>query len=257
MNTDNVNTLNERITDLIQAEVDGVLAESDRDELKGALVSSAAARAFRVEMLHLVNIISEMKELDPPAGLNRRILDSIELPSPRRMPAWLRNWFQPASYGLAVAAGMLLSVGVVKFLPLTDNDMSKLVGTMVKQGNVLPNASRGQLAVKLEAIAGTVLLKELQGALALQFDLNSVEAVEVDIQLAAAGLQFGGFVDDNDGVIVLEVSGGNVRVVNQGSQQFVLFLRPLDGVNDGFRDLGITISQDSLRIFKGSIAFGG
>ncbi|MDZ4730001.1 MAG: hypothetical protein SH820_08685 [Xanthomonadales bacterium] len=257
MNTDNVNTLNERITDLIQSEVDGVLAASDRDELKTALASSAAARAFRDEMLHLAKILNGMKELDLPAGLNRRILDSIELPSPRQLPAWLRNWFPPASYGLAVAAGMLLSVGVVKLLPSTDDEMSSLVGTMVKHGEVLPKASRGQLAVDLAAVTGSVLLKELDGAMALQFDLDSAESVDIDIQLAAAGLQFGGFADDNEGVSVLEVSGGNVRVVNQGSQQFVLFLRPLDGVNDGVRDLGVTISQDSMRIFKGSIAFGG
>ncbi len=252
-----MNTLNERITDLIHAEVDGVLAEVDRAELKIALAGSAAARAFRDEMLHLSHIFDGMKELEPPAGLHRRILDSIELPSQRQVPGWVRSWFQPASYGLAFAAGMLLTVGMVMVLPSTGNEMSSLVGTMVRHGDVLPKTSQGQLAVDLSAVKGTILLKALDGALAMQFDLDSAAAVEVDIHLTASGLQFGGFANDNLGVDMFEVSGGNVRVVNQGSKQFVLFLRPLDGVKAGVGDLGVTISQDSMNIFKGSIAFGG
>lgn len=252
-----MNTLDERVSNLIQAEVDGALAAEDREELKAALSESALARAFRNEMLHLADIFNKMPDLEPPSGLNRRILDSIELPPQRQTPGWLRNWFKPASYGLAFAAGMLMTVGMVKLMPITDSDMSSLVGTMVKHDAVLPNATQSQLAIDLEAVKGSVLLKDLSGALALQFDLRSTETVDVDIQLAAAELQFGGFVDNSKGVKELEVFGGNVRVVNQGAQQFVLFLRPLDGKKAGKKDLDVTISQDRKRIFEGSITFGG
>lgn len=269
-----MNMLNERTTDLIQAEIDGALAESERQELKVALAESAVARSYRDEMLRLVSILNEVPELDPPAGLHRRILDSIELPAPRQMPAWLRNWFQPASYGLAVAAGMLLAVGMIKILPISDHDaswdMSSLVGTMVSHGDGLPAASRSQLAVDLDAVEGSVLLKELKGelssesngTLALQFDLVSARAVEIVIPLAESGLQFGGFVHDDKEMDVLEVSGGNLRVVHQGSNRFVVFLRQPGSLAKGSKsapsqDLDVTISQDNVRIFKGTIAFGG
>jgi hypothetical protein len=253
-----VNTLDERVSNLIQAEVDGALATEDREELKAALSESALARAFRNELLHLADIFNKMPDLEPPSGLNRRILDSIELPpSQHQTPGWFRSWFKPASYGLAFAAGILMTVGMVKLMPITDSDMSSLVGTMVKHDAVLPNATQSQLAIDLDAVKGSILLKDLSGALALQFDLRSAETVDVGIQLAAAELQFGGFVDNNQGVKELEVFGGNVRVVNQGAQQFVLFLRPLDGKKAGKKDLDVTISQDRKRIFEGSITFGG
>jgi hypothetical protein len=254
--------LNERIADLIQAEIDGALAEGDREELRIALAESAVARAYRDEMLHLASMLNDVPDLEPPAGLNRRILDSIELPAPRQLPAWLRNWFQPASYGLAVAAGMLLAVGMIKVLPLSDDDMTSLVGSMVSHDASLPETSRSQLAVDLDAVEGSVLLKDLNGTLALQFDLVSAKEVEILIPLAESGLQFGGFVHDDKDINVLEVSGGNVRVVNQGSNRFVVFLRQPDGLMKGSnpgsdQNLGVTISQDNVRIFKGTIAFGG
>lgn len=254
--------LNERTTDLIQAEIDGALAASDREELKIALAESAVARAYRDEMLHLASFLKQVPDLDPPAGLNRRILDSIELPPPRQLPAWLRNWFQPASYGLAVAAGMLLAVGMINILPFSNDDMSSLVGTMVSHGDGLPVESRSQLAVDLDGVEGSVSLKELNQTFALQFDLDSSAAVEITIPLAGSGLQFGGFVHDVENVDVLEVSGGNVRVVNQGSNRFVVFLRRPEGLEKGEKsvsgkELGVIISQDNVSIFKGTIAFSG
>jgi len=256
-----VNTLNERIADLIQADVDGALAEFDRAELDAALENSSDARAFRNEMLQLAGILNSTPELDPPAGLNRRILDSIELPSPLRLPAWLKKWFQPVSYSLAVAAGMLITVGMMKILPVSDVEMSSLVGSMVQQAEVMPDTSRGQLGVDVEAVRGSILLKELDGALAMQFELDSEEPVDISISLAQAGLSFGGFAHDTnsgetDGLSVLEVSDGNVRVRNQGAQQFVVFLRSDPGSKSGVNDLGVTISQNELQIFKDSISFG-
>lgn len=254
--------LSERITDLIQAEIDGVLANGEREELKIALAGSPAARAYRDEMLHLSSLLDDVPDLAPPAGLNRRILDSIELPAPRQIPAWLRSWFQPASYGLAVAAGMLLAVGMIRIMPFAEDDMASLVGTMVSQGEGFPATSLSQLAVELDAVEGSISLKDMNGTFALQFDLVSDEAVEISIPLAGSGLQFGGFVHDVENMDVLEVSGGNVRVVNQGSNRFVVFLRQHDGLAEGAeaasgRDLGVTISQDNTKIFKGTIAFGG
>jgi len=257
-----VNTLNERIANLIQAEIDGALVTGEREELKVALAESPVARAYRAEMLHLNGVLGEVPDIDPPAGLSRRILDSIELPAPQKIPGWVRNWLQPASYGLAVAAGMLLAVGMLRLQPFSDNDMTSLVGSMVSQGANLPAESRSQLAVELDAVQGSISLKDMNGTIALQFDLVSAEVVEINIPLAESGLQFGGFVHDDEAMDVLEVSGRNVRVINQGANQFVVFLRqPQAWVKNAKSgagpDLSISISQETIRIFKGTIDFEG
>ncbi len=252
-----MNTLSERIAELVQADVDGFIDESDRAELDAALEVSADARAFRQETLQLTNILAAVPELDPPTGLHGRILDSIELPSARQLPIWLTGLFQPISYGMAVAAGMVIMVGVLNFLPLNDDEMTNLVGAMVQEGDGLPSTSQGQLGVDLETVQGTILLKNLGGAMALQFDIVSAEPVKIGVNLGESGLEFGGFANDAGGVREIEVSGGNVQVTNQGTHQFVVFLRPIDGVDTGARNLEVSISQNELRIFKGSIAYGG
>lgn len=247
----------ERHAELIQSDLDGFLAESDRAELQALLDSSEEARLFRDEMLKLNSILDGVPDLEPPAGLHHRILDTIELPPSPHWLARLKNWLQPVSYGLAVAAGMLITVGVVKLLPISDREMTSLVGTMVKQGDGLKTAAHSQLGVDLDAVAGSILLKDLDGTLALQFDLDSSKSVEITVDLQHSGLVFGGFADNTRGVDVFEVSGGNLRVLNEGAQQFVVFLKRTAAVTAGIRELGVTISQDSLRIFEGSIAFGG
>lgn len=252
-----MNKLNERIVELIQADVDGLLDEFDRAELDAALEESADARIFRQEMLQLTNILAAIPDLDPPAELHRRILDSIELPSARQLPIWLTGWFRPISYGMAVFAGMVIMVGVVNFVPFNDDEMTSLVGAMVHQGEGLPSSSQGQLGVDLEAVRGSVLLKKLDGAMALQFEIFSAEPVEIGLDLAESGLKFVGFAHETEGVIAIEVSGGNVQVSNQGSHQFVVFLRQPQGLETGVKNLQVSISQNELRIFKGSIAFGG
>jgi hypothetical protein len=253
--------LSERIAELIQADVDGALDPSDRDELQTALEHSEVARAFRIEMQKLAGILESLPDLEPPMGLSRRILDSIELPAPRQVPLWLKNWLRPVSYGFAVAAGMLMAVGMVKLMPLADSDMSSLVGSMVKQGagitDVLPDSALGQLGVDLDAVQGSILLKDLDGALALQFDLDSSEPVEVAVDLGHSGLEFGGIAQDTSGLAMFKVSGGNLRVMNEGTQKYVVFLKHSVSTNASDKKLGVKISQDKLTVFEGSIAFGG
>jgi hypothetical protein len=253
--------LNQRTAELIQADLDGALDASDREELQLALEHSAEAREFRNEMQKLAGIFNNLPDLEPPAGLSRRILDSIELPSARQWPLWLKSWFRPVSYGFAVAAGMLMAVGMVKLMPISDSDMSKLVGSMVKQGagfaDGLPDAALGQLGVDLDSVQGSILLKDLDGALALQFDLDSSELVEVAVDLGHTGLEFGGIAHDTSGLAMFKVSGGNLRVMNEGTQQYVVFLKQSVSADAGSKKLGVKISQDNLTVFEGSIAFGG
>ena len=248
-------TLNERITELIQADIDGELAVADRNELATVLESSAEARSFRDEMSRVAKLMADTPDVDPPWGLRRRILDSIELP----VRAGLSGWLKPASYGLAVAAGVLLAVGVSQLKSPGTEDMSSLVGTMVSQGQDLPHASSSKLAIDLAPVRGQVQLKNLDTAWALEFDLQSEEAVELAIDLSGSGLSFGGYAgqDDNAGIKNFEVSGEKVRMTNQGSHQFVLFLRGVPESSDGSQQIGIAVNHQGETVYRGLLESRG
>ncbi len=250
-----MNMLDERIAELIQADIDGVLAVVDRAELTAALENSAPAREFHEEMIRMAKLLADMPDIDPPWGLRRRILDSIRLPVRSRLSGWLA----PASYGLAVAAGVLIAVGVAQVTPRGSEDMSSLVGTMVSQGHDLPRSATSELAIDLAGVQGQVRMKSLSLAWALEFDLKSEDAVEVAIDLDGSGLSFGGYADqdENAGVDNIEVSGGKVRMTNQGSHQFVLFLRRAHEASDGPQEIGIVVNRLGETVYRGLLESRG
>ena len=249
--------ITERNAELIQGGIDGELNESERTEFEVLLRDSEDCRHYFEEITQLSDLLSTIPDLDPPADLHQKIMAGIELPRAGKMPEWLKNWFQPTSYGLAVAAGMLLAIGAVRLAPDTSNDMTSLVGSMVRQNSLSQREAAGQLSIELGQVQGNVLLKDLQDSIALQFNMDSASKVEVLIDLNGTGLQFGGFADDAEGVEGFAVSGGKVRVANEGSHQFVVFLRRAAGTNSSDGSLILQIRERDQQIYQGTIDFEG
>ena len=245
----------ERIAELIQADVDGELAAEDRAELSLALEDSAEAREFHDEMTRLARLMADTPDLDPPWGLRRRILDNAILPARPHLSRWLR----PASYGVAIAAGVLIAVGVTQMTPQTPQDMSSLVGTMVSQGQDLSRPPTSELIIDVESVQGKVRLKDLDLAWAVEFDLKSEDAVEIVIDLGETELSFGGYAnrDEHTRNENFEVSEGKVWMTNDGSHQFVLFLRRVPEGNKGSQEIGIAINQRGETVYQGLLESRG
>jgi hypothetical protein len=250
--------LNERTAELIQADIDGELADGDRSELEAALEQLAEARQFRDEMNRVAELMKSAPDLDPPWGLRRRILDSIQLPSRPRLAAALSSlWSGPLSYGLAMAAGMLIAIGFAEVAPQGQEDLQGLVGTMVTNGADMPGSASSGLQIDLAAVNGQVSLKPADQAWALEFDLQSTEAVEVAVDLGSSGLSFGGFANQDSGVENFTVSGGDVRVMNQGDHRFVLFLRNVPEQGVAPQEIAIAVNIAGNTVFRGMLESRG
>jgi len=249
--------LNEHNADLIQAGIDGELSGEAREEFLDLLRNSEDARLFHEEMQRLAKLLSEVPQVEPPPGLNARIMDSVKLPSSFSLPEWLRNWWQPTSYGLAVAAGALLSLGLVRMVPGDVDHIPDLVGSMMAQDSLSVTRTASRLGIDIQGVKGSVRHKNLEFSQALQFQLQSNDPIEVELVLQGTGYQFGGFADDPNGVTAFEISGGNVHVQNEGLNQFVVFLRKNAGVESGARALEVIIRQSDRQVYKGSIIVEG
>jgi len=255
--------LNERTVELIQAGIDGELGENEQSELQVALECSAEARQFHADMARIDQLIASLPDVEPPAGLTRKILDRIHLPAKRRFAGlsavFDRSWFAPASYGLAVAAGVLVAVGVVQMAPQDRADMSTLVGTMVSGGSDASQPVTGELNFELTQLQGQVTLKKTDEALALEFDLRSQEEVKISVDILDSGLEFGGFARQDGSVSLenIEVSEKAVTVSNRGDHQFVLFLR--HGAHSGtdLKGIGIAVSQAGTVVYRGRLESRG
>jgi hypothetical protein len=138
-----------------------------------------------------------------------------------------------------------------------------MVGTMVANPASESGRIRDSLTIAEPGLYGTVTLGELGSFLVLEFDLESESRTEIVVELAQAGLGFGGIAHAAaDSSIVnesYEVSGGTLRVVNQGRQMFSVFLprvgnpsRQHAASNDGVgRTVSIGISTDGAGRYSG------
>ena len=167
--------LDQHIINLINADLDGELGADEIRELKSILDSSSEAVNFRDELLQLNNAIANVPELDPPARLSRTLLDQVQLPARRglfQLPAFLSD-FNPATAGLAFAAGLLMAVGFyqVASQPVSQHDMFSMVGTMVGGEQIMAPGQGDRLALEMDGLSGTVALNVNEHGHALEFNL--------------------------------------------------------------------------------------
>ena len=252
--------LQERTIHLINAELDGELAAEEQAELEALLKSSAEARAMKAELQRLSKLIDMVPQVSPPPGLSERIIRHLK--PPRRATWSLREFFssfQPAPIGLAFAAGLLLTVAFYEMSPRGDStaDTARMVGTMVAGEPDAANLLNEDIHLRGDGFTGTISMQEASGLYVLNFDLDSQGETWVEVGLDQTGLAFGGFAEiqgDPDRIFdAVAISGGTLRVANQGRQQFAVFLRvtsPDGAVQPG--EISIDFSLDSERIGAGA-----
>lgn len=253
--------LNERALYLINAEIDGELDQAEREELAKLLDASAEAREMKAELQRIGNLLDGQLQRQPPVGLRERILDQVSLPAEPAGRSW-RQWvgsLSPASAGLAFATGLLATVA---FYELTDQpgmvtDTSGMVGTMVAGQQGRQQHQLDRLSIQGTDLAGQVSLYQDNQVFILSIELDSREKVEVEISYAKAGLHFGGLAHTHSGDRSEDesyvISGGALRVENQGRQAFSVFL-PMAADSDGTnRAIDIAIFSDGTQQFTGAI----
>jgi hypothetical protein len=224
--------LTERTLQLINAELDGELGPGEREELDALLEASADARAMRAELQKLEKMMDAVPSLTPPPQLSERILDRLALPRRRFNFDFTGMFasFQPATAGVAFAAGLLATVAVYEWAPSGHLPLntSGMVGTMVAGQQVDAMTSLDSYTISRPGMKGTLRLIGGDKLLALEVDVDSARPSEIEIILDEAGVVFGGIALGADGQgqksEFYEVSGGTVRVVNQGRQTFTIFL---------------------------------
>ena len=252
--------LEERTLYLINADIDGELTADEREELGVILESSGEARAMRAELLRLSNLLESLPEQLPPPELSKQILNKLA-PQPRAANFSLSGLFasfQPATAGLAFAAGLLMTVGFYELSPNGQSlsETASMVGTMVASQAGSPDLLKNDVLLKGDGFSGTVSLRSNDGVYILNFDLDSEEMTEIEVGLDRTGLSFGGFAetrsDANKVFETVTMSGGTLRVVNQGRQQFAVFLRvnsPEQAIDAGL--ITIDFSSDGDRLYEG------
>jgi len=252
--------LETRALDLINAGIDGELDSDERSELDAILASSAEARIMQAELQKLANVLDGMPEQAPPADLADRILQRTRTPRGRifALPRIFAS-SQAVPAGLAFAAGLLLTIAVYEMAPsqFSDRDVSSMVGTMVVGSRGEQLRQETELDISGPGVVGAVTLTDTGNLVVLSFDVTAERKTEIVVAMADTGLGFGGIAreayDEANTGEYYEVSGGELRVVNERTHPFTVYLRRIDPARASSRQIGIEVIHSGGSVFQGSL----
>ena len=182
--------IDERITGLMHADLDGELAEPEIAELESALKNSSEARDYQSGLQEFVDLLDSTSTLDLPAGVHRQIVDQINLPPPARAGFRFANIPGFVRYGFAAAAGLLLTIGLYEYRPdgWGEQDLESVVGTIIRRAS--DEVTLDTFAFEHDELSSIVRLQQRDDSLVLDVFMDSTDPVDITVDFTSDGLQF-------------------------------------------------------------------
>jgi len=233
--------INERNLELVHAGLDGELGDSDRAELDKALQDSSELRELQAGLLEFSGLLDDEAPIEPPADLHGKIMHQISLPAVsvnkfrfRDIPGFVR-------YGLAAAAGLVLTVGIYESqLGTTDSqDISSMVGTIMNK-SASDTVTLDAFAFDFDEISSVVSLQQRDGALVLDVVLDSRNLVVITVDFTSDGLQFDAIAQMQSDLKSIEFANQAIHIEGTGRQHFAVLLHR-DGNLAADREATITL----------------
>lgn len=249
--------IDERHLELIHGEIDGENSAEESRELHQALDSSIECRALYEDLRRVSDLLQEAKPVEPPRQLRARIVDALPQPHPQPRPApgrVGRGWLSMLTpgYAGAFAMGLVVAFGAVsvqRWAGDAELDMSQLAGTMTQH-----EAASQRLLIDLDEISGSIVIRDQDPLLMVEFDLNSTGIVDVVATFDGADARFNGLAQRQGEALAVTAEGSKVLIKNQGEQQLALFLsNPRNGAMS--LDLGFYI--DGRLIHQAGLDYAG
>jgi len=225
--------VDQHVQDLINASIDGEISAAEQRELDFQLDSSESVRHLDEQLRTTAKLLDELPVIEPPPYLQSSIERQVRLPADgakRRNPRVPGQWLgsQWLRTGLALAAGVVLTVGVYEMgsRPIPTGDVENLSGTMVKkaatdqQGKLLDS-----ILLDTEQFSGLVELRNQDDVFTLDVHLNSVDPVEVVMDIDGRGLNFDGATHTQDPEDAISVRDGAIHLASSGGNHFTVKLK--------------------------------
>lgn len=246
---------NETDIELVQADIDGEISETQREGLRARLAASPELRAYQASVRELVDILDSVPALEPPVDLRQDLLQRLSghpgRKEPRVSAGW--RWAPPAlRYAAACAAGIGIAAILHETMSLGDQSpeqLARLAGTMLYQEAPPEAALQDRLVLEEDELRGEVALQRNSDAWVVTFHLDSGAPVAVAMEFG--DLPFRGFAQLRNALEDMSVTDGAMRVLSTGQQEFAVFLG--QNANDEVR-LDLRFYSGNQQITGGSLS---
>lgn len=246
--------IDQEYTDLINADVDGEISDSDKAKLQAYLAANAEGRALHRELSTLCSALDAVEVVEPPPHLRHVIMNSVK-PAPVAIsrPGFLQTLFATPAVGYAAtfAAGVLLTLSLVNSGQISIRAFDDVTGLVGSVADPVQADTVGAISVDETAIAGTVALRSSGSMLILDFDLVAVEPVEIEADYTDRTIWFNGFAQLESSGTTISAERGRIRLRMDGKRRYAVYLQNESGrettVQLRFKAGGKVVHEASLR----------
>ena len=220
--------IDQKYTDLINADIDGEIGSSEKAELEAYLAESAEGRALHQELSSLCSRLDALEAVEPPPHLRHVIMNTFTpAPVAAKRPGFLQTLFATPALGYAAtfAAGVLLTLSLVNSGQISIRAFDDVTGLVGSVANPVGADTVGAISVDETAIAGTVSLRSVGSILILDFDLVAREPVEIEADYTDKTIWFNGFAQLESSGTTISAESGRVRLRMEGKRRYAVYLQ--------------------------------
>ena len=234
----------QKYTNLINADIDGEISDVDKAELLRFLADSTEGRTLYEELSALCSTLESIEDETPPRHMRYVIMNAVKPMRAREesgRPGFLDSLraivAAPAlRYATVFAAGVALTLSLANSGKITNNvfnDVAGLVGTVA---NPVDTKLESSIDITETAVAGTVYLRSRGPLLVLDFDLVAKGPIEIEANYVDPSIWFNGFAQLESSGTKISAGTGQVTLRMDGKRRFAVYLH-----NEGSRKTTISL----------------
>jgi hypothetical protein len=246
-------TIEQKYTDLINADIDGEISASEKAELQAFLDESADGQALHDNLSSICATLDAVESEEPPPHVRHVIMNSIKpTPKPEKAPGFLQILLAtPAvKYAVTFAAGVFVTLSIMDSDKISNHafdDVTGLIGTVADPVNA---ALASSISVTEPDLAGTVSLRSAETMLILDFDLVAKSHIDIEADYTDPSIWFNGFAQLESEGTTISAETGRVRLGMNGKRRYAVYLHNRGGrettVNLRFLADGKVVHEASL-----------
>ena len=232
--------IEQKFTDLINADIDGETSEAEKVELQAFLSDNAEGRALHDELAALRDTLDGIEQQTPPPHMRHIIMNSVPpTRNKEESPGFLQILFAtPAlKYAVTFAAGVFLTLSMLSSSQISNQTFDKVTGLVGTVAEPVNAALASSVTLSETNIAGTVSLRSVGSLMILDFDLVSADNIEVQADYTDKTIWFNGFAQLASKGTTVSAEAGRVRLgMEEGKRRYAVYLH-----NEGSRDTTVNL----------------
>ena len=221
--------IEQKFTDLINADIDGDISEAEKAELQAFLSDNAEGRALRDELAALTDALDGVEQEAPPPYMRHIIMNSVPpTGSKQESPGFLQILFAtPAlKYAVTFAAGVFLTLSMLNSNEISNQTFDNVTGLVGTVAEPVDTTFARSVTLSETDIAGTVSLRNAGSLMILDFNLVSADQIEVQADYTDKTIWFNGFAQlESEGTTVSAETGRVQLHMEEGKRRYAVYLQ--------------------------------